>query len=166
MKNKRAQLSDTITWIVATIIIIIILIVAVFLASLVGQSKTFPEENKLDLFAHKSFTAYLLTKDLSGNAIYNEIKNNENFNDFNGNLAKKIFINLYSGYYNKAVFLGILNLHQLVLPMQSNNYFTVPPGETPTSLTHDASSGNNIVIGDLISLNENKAIQLILWHTN
>jgi hypothetical protein len=165
MKNKRAQISETMTWIVATIIILIILLVSVFLASIVGQNKTFPIKNQFDLFAHKSFLSYLQAKETTGQTIYDEIKNDENFNDFNGNLANKIFVNLYSGYYNSNVFLGI-NLNRLIAPIQGNNYFSIPPGETPSSLLSRSSDDRQVVIKDSIPLNENKAIQLILWHTN
>ena len=165
MNNKRAQVSETMTWIVATVIILIILLVSVFLASLVGQSKAFPANNKIDLFAHKSITSYLLTKDASGEIIYNEIKNDGALNDFNGNLAKNLFINLYSGYYNKDVFLGII-MNRIFNPVQANSYFTIPPGETANSpLSHSSDEGNS-VIDDSIPLNEDKSVQMILWHAD
>jgi len=164
MNNKRAQVSETMTWIVATIIIIIMLLVSVFLASLVGKNKAFPIQNDFDLFEHKSFMAYLMTKDTNGQTIYDEIKNDGDLNDFNGNFANKIFVGLYSGFYNQAIFLGI-NQNTLIAPMQNNKYFTIPPGETPSSLLR-SSDDRNIVVKDAIPLNENKLLQMILWHTN
>lgn len=159
--NKRAQVSETMTWIVATVIILIMLIVSVYLASLVGQNKKLLTHNDFDLFAHKSFTSYLLTKDTSGQTIYDEVKNDGSFNDLNGNLANKIFVGLYSGYYSDAVFLGI-NLNRFFAPIQGNKYFTIPPGETPTSLLK-SSDDRNVVIKDSIPL-DGKSVQMILWH--
>jgi len=164
MNNKRAQVSETMTWIVATVIIIIILLVSVYLSSLVGQNKSFPVKNEFDLFSHKSLTSYLLTKDTSGQIIYDGVKNEGSFNDFNGNLANKILVGLYSGYYSENVFLGIY-LNRFFAPMQSNNYFTIPPGETPNSLLR-LSDDRNVVIKDSIPLNEDKAVQMILWRRN
>lgn len=163
--NKKAQISETMTWIVATVIILIMLLVSVFLASIIGQNKSFPVKNQFDLFAHKSFTSYLLTKDANGQTIYGEIKNEGSLNDFNGNFANKLFINLYSGYYNKQVFLGIA-LNRLIASVQANSYFTIAPGESPNSpLSHLSEEGNS-VIDDSIPLNEDKSVQMILWHAD
>lgn len=165
MKNKHGQVSETMTWIVATIIILIILLVSVFLASLAGQNKTFSIQNKFDLFAEKSLTSYLLTKDASGQTIYDEIKNEETLNDFNGNLANKIFMGLYSGYYNAAVFFGI-DTGAFFNPVKSNKYFTLPSGDTGNSLLIKADDINNPnVAGLFIMLNDNKLLRLILWHS-
>lgn len=164
MNNKRAQVSETMTWIVATVIILIILLVSVYLSSLVGQSKSFPIQNEFDLFSHKSLTSYLLTKDTTGQTIYDEMKNEGSFNDFNGNFANKLFIGLYRGYYSESVFLGIY-INRFFAPVQGNTYFTVPPGETPNSLLKPSDT-NNVVIKDSILLSGDKAIQMILWHTN
>ncbi len=162
MRDKRAQISETTTWIVATIIILIILTVSVFLSSLVGQNKSFPVKNQFDSFVHQSFTSYLLTKDVSGQTAYNEIKNDEALNDFNGNLANKIFVNLYSGYYDQTVFLGI-DTNAIINPMQANKYFNVPAGQTPNSLLIDRTGYTAVRYS--ISLN-NKLLRLILWHTD
>lgn len=174
MNNKRAQVSETMTWIVATVIILIILLVSVYLASLVGQSKAFPVKNQVDLFAHKSLTAYLLTKDSQGTSIYNQISTEEQLNDFNGNLASKIFSGLYSGYYNNQLFLGMaidsatcFSTHLLNYAdflgtgycTSPNKYFSL------TSASGGALESDSAVI-NLINLKDNKYLQLVLWHTN
>ncbi|MDD5700259.1 MAG: hypothetical protein PHH00_03685 [Candidatus Nanoarchaeia archaeon] len=112
------------TWIVATLIIVVILSVSVFLASLVGQSKTFPSTDKIDLFAKKSLTAYLLTKDSSGSPVYNQIAQEEQLNDFNGNLAKKIFEDLYKENY-PVILLAAISKSEVIIP---NSFFPkLPP---------------------------------------
>ena len=124
--NKRAQVGETLTWTFATLIILFILIVSVFLASLVGREKTLSSTNKFDVFADKSLVAYLLTKDSNGNNIYNQIKNEEQLNDFNGNLAKQIFNGLYGGYYSQQVFLLLLKTSLQNLQMNKRR-----PGKKP-----------------------------------
>jgi hypothetical protein len=102
--NKKAQIGETMTWIVATIIIAIILIITILLASSPGiKHKELPYTNNVDLFADKSLSAYLLTKDSGGATVYTELSNGE-VNDFNKNLANEIFVGLYSGYYTYLIF--------------------------------------------------------------
>ena len=60
IKNKKAQVSDTITWIVATMIIVVVLSISVFFTiSLSGQKKLFLEDREKDLLATKSITGFL-----------------------------------------------------------------------------------------------------------
>lgn len=98
-KTKKAQ-ADLINWFFATIIIIIILVVFYFLSIVIAQFKVVSLETtnldykNSDLIAMKSFSAYLLTREASGN-VYENIKSKENLNDHNGNLAKQIFLFLY-----------------------------------------------------------------------
>ena len=95
-QNKRAQIAETTTWIVATLIIFVILIVTLFIASLMGHTKNLPQPLGADIFADKSLTAYLLTKGTNGIPIYTTISAEGQLNSFNGNLAKQIFLNFYS----------------------------------------------------------------------
>jgi hypothetical protein len=115
MKNKRGQVAETITWVVATLIILILLIISAFLASFLGHSKNFPSATGSDLLADKSLTAYLLTKNTQGIPIYSTISTEGQFNTFNGLLAQQIFLNLYSNFYHDRLYLGVLG--------QDNNYF-------------------------------------------
>ncbi len=114
-QNKRAQIAETTTWIVATLIIFVILIVTLFIASLMGHTKNLPQPLGADIFADKSLTAYLLTKGTNGIPIYTTISAEGQLNSFNGNLAKQIFLNFYSGFYRDRLYLGVLG--------QDNDYF-------------------------------------------
>ncbi len=168
MQNKKAQIAETTTWIFATLIILVVLIVSVFLSSLVGQNKIFPSTNKFDLFADKSLTSYLLTKDTNGVPIYNEINSEGQLNSFNGNLAQKIFTTLYSGYYNN-IFLGIGTFGAVCIPPSNalgtgfctydNKYF-VSPSTAGNPVADDKTEG--VIL--LIYLINNKNLQLVLWH--
>jgi hypothetical protein len=43
--NKKAQVSDTITWVVATIIIIFLIITSIYFSSILGNSKDINKED-------------------------------------------------------------------------------------------------------------------------
>lgn len=102
MLNKNAQVGETITWIIATVIIILILAVSIFLSSayLGGNKKVgsafFQSE---DTLASKSLFSYMLTKNTEEVNVYDQLKLNteQDFNEFNGELALEIF----KGFYQK-----------------------------------------------------------------
>ena len=100
MVNNRGQIGETMTWMVATIIIILVLTVSILLAnaSFIKGEKKFPYTNHVDLFVEKSLSSYLLTKDSGGASTYAELQNGE-VTDFAKNLASNVFVSLYSGYY-------------------------------------------------------------------
>jgi len=124
-KNKKGQIGKTITWIVATIIIIVILIISIFISTayLGGSKKAdFSEQN--DILASKSFFAYLLTENTTGQTVYEQLKSEENLNDFNGNLALRIFDGFYKKEYPHTIWLVIYSKpHDIV----TNTYFPKPP---------------------------------------
>ena len=63
--NKKAQIGETMTWIIATIVIVVILIVSIYVTSLLAQTRKvipyqdFEREN--DLIMEKSLFAYFLS---------------------------------------------------------------------------------------------------------
>jgi len=120
--SKKAQIGETITWVVATVIIIVILILSIFIAGFVGKDKEFQILSKKDLLATKSLSGYLLTQNDSGEKVFEQLKNEENLNDFNGHLAKKIF-----GFYEDKYFgiwLGVSREKCTITEcFKSNNYF-------------------------------------------
>ena len=131
MFNKKlGQIGKTITWIVATVIIIMILIVSILVStSYLGGSKKADFSKQTDILASKSFFAYLLTEEGSS-TIYEQLKEDggENLNEFNGNLALKIFKEFYEEDY-EDVWLGII-FNRILLPAKSNDYF----GRRPTGV--------------------------------
>ena len=105
MLYKKAQVGETMTWVVATIIIIIILSFSIFIASInPGKDKDISRllDKQSDLLAKKSLVAYLLTEN-----IYNQLKEKENFDKNNGDLAQRIFKELYEKDY-EGVWLGFI----------------------------------------------------------
>ena len=88
--NKRAQIGETMTWIIATIVIIVILIISIYISSLLGEAKSiipyddFDREN--DLLMEKSVFAYFLSD--KSQAIYGQIKEQEYYDDPDGKIKE------------------------------------------------------------------------------
>ncbi len=130
-KNKNAQVGETITWFVATIIIILILIFGVYIAGASGVAKEVFGLDKevsyvgsVDRIAEKSIYSYLLTVDSSEKKVYDEIKTNLDFSISNGNLAKSIFDGYYTIDYPIAIWLGF-NFEGI--GVRKNDFFGVKP---------------------------------------
>lgn len=133
-KNKRAEVPETIIWAVVTLIIISVLIVSLFVTTIIAKSKGVRNfipnllggDNSFgkttDLFAQKSFDAYLLT---NKNSVYEQIKTDGNLNDTSGNLAKNIFPKLFGATY-KSVWVGILEKPNKII---LSKYFPYRGGE-------------------------------------
>jgi hypothetical protein len=108
MLSKKAQISDTITWFVATIIIIFILSVSLLFVYKVGGEKKIEDRNEKDLRITKSFTAYLLTDD-GGGEVYEQLKDKKTFADapaeevkINTIFPRKIFLDLYKNEFSSS----------------------------------------------------------------
>jgi hypothetical protein len=126
MFNKKlGQIGKTITWVVATVIIIMILIVSILVStSYLGGSKKADFSKQTDILASKSFFAYLLTEDTGGQTVYEQLRDEENLNDFNGNLALNIFEEFYRKDYPYTIWLVIYSKpHDII----TNTFFPKPP---------------------------------------
>jgi hypothetical protein len=159
MKNKKATVGETVTWLVATIIIVVILIFSVvILGAFFNNDKGIKLEG-VDLLASKSFYSYLLTEDASGEIVYNQLRDVGNLNEFNGELGKEIFEEFYGEEY-LSVWIGFF-INRTFLPYVKNDYF----GTRPTTVRGgDVYFGERFVphIIDSIQLDENKSVELVL----
>lgn len=101
MLNKRAQTGETITWIVATIIIVVLLIFFIYISSLYGKAKKIGSSSTeifsteyfqtQDLILEKSLFVYFSLDDLDKKEIvYNYLKELEENENFYVDLDKKI----------------------------------------------------------------------------
>jgi len=151
--NKKGQVGETVTWIVATIIIISILGITFFVAEFsFGGDKEVSPTTQVDILASKSFFSYLLTDD-----VYNQIKTEEDFNEANGNLAKEIFKGFYGEEYTKDVWVGIL--FNQGLSGEENVYF----GKKPSTSGGGGKVGQIFVhVSERIKLGEEKNFGFIL----
>ena len=158
MQNKKGQISETTTWVVATLIIVVILSISVFLASFVGSNKSFPTSSKIDLLAKKSLISYLLTENNLGVPVYEQITSEGSLNDFNGNLASEVFNEFYKEY-NLYIFLGIRDYSMHT--SYPNSYFSSPA----VALGNAGLNSRNAVFY-LINLNNDKLVHLLLWKSS
>ena len=159
MFNRNAQIGETITWVVATLIIIVVLAFSIFISSFYfSKDKSVSFSGGSDLLASKSMFSYLLTSS-DGGMVYDQLKEEDNLNEFNGNLASKIFKVFYEDDY-EDIWLGVV-FNRVLFPAKSNDYF----GRRPTGVRGgDFNVGRRFVssISEKIKLNENKSLELYL----
>ena len=88
LNQKKGQIGETMTWVVATLIIVVVLFISIYTSSLISKTKILnsadfdPENLKQNLLAKKSMMAFIL-------------KSEDNLNEFDKNLASEIFEKIY-----------------------------------------------------------------------
>lgn len=135
IQNKRGQISEGITWVVATIAIFVMLLFSLFLTSFTLKNKTIEKDFFSDTINSKSFLSYLLTKQTSGENVYFKIKQDGNLSSENGMLAQKIFNGLYKEKYSE-IWIGVSEFRKGVgdttISGIKNDFF----GNKPSSVAH------------------------------
>lgn len=179
-KDKKAQIGETLTWFIATMIIVFVLVIAILISgSYSGNLKNIKQQTfyqTADVLASKSMFSYMLTKDTAGNTVYTQIKDTGELGSFNGNLALQIFRGLYQkDYLNDAenIWLGIVvntektangqdcaNQPQFcILDSLTNTFFGKRPiGELNTDLGYHTVPFTS----EKITLDEKKYVELSL----
>ncbi len=146
MLDRRAQVGETMTWIVATIVIIVILVISIYIAGASGIAKKailgreFEIKGHNDLLVTKSFVGYLLTKEegeienVFGQMV--ELNENERIQNIiiNPDLAKKIFKEIYNNDYPDNSWMGFILVQgsvkgKLIQTIFPNTYFGDKEGE-------------------------------------
>jgi hypothetical protein len=160
MQNKYARVGETITWIVATLVIIVVLIFSILITTLyVGKNKGVEFFEQSDTLASKSMFSYLLTKDSEEKTVYEQLEDEENLNDFNGNLALNIFEEIYGEEYSD-VWLGVMRHKHPFLDFP-NDYFGKVDIERSLS-PQETYTREHLL--DRIQLNEIKSVYLVLFN--
>lgn len=88
-KNKKAQIGETMTWVIATIIIIAILVFSIYASSLLAKTKKtifYKDKRESDLIMEKSLFAYFSLDDEGKTLIYNRLKQQEFYADFDAKI--------------------------------------------------------------------------------
>lgn len=153
-KNHRAQIGETLTWVVATIVIIVVLSLSILVSINIFDDKEFKVERNSDLLVMKSLTGYLLTEK-DGEKVFDLIKSDEKIKDFEGNLALQVF-DRYNEEYDDIWF-GI-NFEGFGL--RKNDYFGLRPS---TRTRGDISVGwfrQSVLLN--VKLNLDKNLELFL----
>jgi hypothetical protein len=119
LKSRKGQISEGITWVVATIAIIIILLVSISLTSFYTKDREIKKDFFRDSTNQKTVLSYLLTKEDNGEIVYLDIKKEGNLKDVSGNLALKIFNGLYKDRYQQ-MWVGVSSLGEGVISTSLN----------------------------------------------
>lgn len=151
--NKKAQVGETTTWLVATLIILFIITMAIFSLKL-GFN---PSENKIrfsyyDSLVQKSSMSFLLSKSADGQKVFDVLRNSEAMNPEEEKLGSQIFSEKKDDFYLFITFdvgTGILS--------SLSNY-----------LTKDVLRGDVMIKGfdQRIFISENKFFKLGLYFPN
>ena len=163
MPSKKAQVGETMTWVVATIIIIVILTISIFVSTAyLGGGKNVNFFKRTDVLVSKSLFSYLLTNDSEGSLVYNQLRNEENLNEFNGNLAINIFQKFYGEEYG-AVWLGFV-LEGIDSSGEPNSLSNEYLGSRPKNIgfRNTKAEFTNPKVSEEIQLNENKFVEFVL----
>ncbi|MBW6442615.1 hypothetical protein K0A97_02430 [Patescibacteria group bacterium] len=135
-KIKRdGQTGETLTWFIATVIIISILLIFIFISNAGGYIQDFmgkeldysvmSKVRLMDTPNSKSFYAYTLTKDPEGKKIFKELSDSKNFNEFTGSLAKEIFNETLIGENYPYTWAGIFSRNAYPNSLKANAFFGV-----------------------------------------
>ena len=91
--QKKGQVAETMTWVVATIIIFVILAIAIYAASVMSKANRTLDfnSNEPSILLKKSLQGYLFTEDEKGESVFVKLEKNEDFDSFSEELGKKIF---------------------------------------------------------------------------
>lgn len=154
--NKSGQVGETVTWLVATVIIVVILSASIFVST-IGPwgKKDVPLSEDVDYLTSKSFFSYVLTEETEGTSVYNSFKEKGNFTEFSGELALKVFDGFYGEEY-LDIWVGV-NFEGF--GVRKNDYFGNRPVNLRGGDLHQRTVSN---ILEEVLLTENKTIELAL----
>lgn len=166
-KTKTAQTGDTITWLVATVVIVVILTISIFAASVFFDKNKELSSNyfkSTDTLASKSMFSYVATKDSDGKMVYEQLREGENLNDFNGKLALKIF----RGLFQKDYLNNPNNIWVGFMIEEQENFFESVPNEKYFGSRQGTQRGTESsfhtipYVSEKIKLSETKDVELAL----
>ena len=124
LNNKKAQIADTMTWVVATLVIIVVLGILVLVTKgIPGNKLIYLEDKEKDFIATKSITSFL-RNDVNVDLLKEE--NYEGFKVKTGNLLRNFPKSLIggAGKWNFEINgEGLSNNYKLILNFGQYNYF-------------------------------------------
>jgi hypothetical protein len=163
INRKNAQIGEGLTWIVATFVILVILAGGIFMAQGLGKAKSLLGWEKgssfikiSDRLVETSFNSYLLTKGQDGKTIYGQIRIDGDLNAFNGELAKKVFRDLYEGNEYSRTWFGVSSISGDQLVGKDNSFLG---GKPRNPIVGDPSFGDLDIIPGLTYLSSSRWIK-------
>ncbi len=131
MQNKKAQIANTVMWIIATIAIVVILFITLFVTNIIKKQKSFEVVKYNDVIGMKSLASYLLTWNSSGERIFTQISEDQNLNEFSGKIGEAIFKQFKHEGFPWGVWLGVTSKASGALQiLTEGNYF----GDYPSTI--------------------------------
>ena len=91
--QKKGQIAETVTWLVATVVILVILSMAIYTASILSKTNravTIGADGS-PILLKKSLQGYLFSNDSTGEKIFTKLEKNKVFDSFSEELGRKIF---------------------------------------------------------------------------
>ena len=150
LTERKAQIGETVTWVVATVIIILILGVSIFLASArLDERKDLGDAffQSEDTLASKSFFSYVLTENGEGSSVYEQLKTLENLDEVNGEFALNIFRDYYQDDYVK-IWLGLRKKGDFNISSPVTNDYFPFRGDKSIPVLGQQNIFENIVLSD------------------
>lgn len=135
LNNKRAQVGEGLTWLVATIIILLVLGASIALTNKIlkpvknifgNAEKELLYDPATDLIVQKSFTGLLLSRGKNSETIFDELKKEDfsgkKFDEINSIPNVKLLKSVFGGIYFEE-FHGVLDLG---IPDEGKNLIDLP----------------------------------------
>lgn len=113
MFDSKGQSGETITWMIATLIIIVALVISISVVQFTLKEKTFATSSS-NLLVTKSLAGYLMSDDGKGvvfgqlKSKINPIRNRNSFDNFNRNFTRNLFFGIYGKSYPDYLWVGVL----------------------------------------------------------
>ena len=100
--RKHGEVGETMTWVVATLIIVIVLAISIYATSILAKKNLdldvlpkVKDAKTTELLAVKSVSAYFLTHASDEQTVFSYLQKGDNLNEKTGLIAYKIFDNIY-----------------------------------------------------------------------
>jgi len=122
LKNKKAEIGETMTWFVATLVIIVFLAVSIFVVSLLKNERKITTFSFGDSVAAKSLSAFMLTKD-GEEIIFNKISEDDDLTEFSGKLSVKVLKEPFDEIYSNIALKGSDKNNKIELPNSVKNKY-------------------------------------------
>jgi len=91
--QRRGQIAETVTWLVATVVILVILSMAIYTASVLSKTNRAVtiSADEAPILLKKSLYGYLFSNDSTGEKVFTKLEKNKVFDSFSEELGKKVF---------------------------------------------------------------------------
>ena len=122
LRNKKAEVGETMTWFVATLVIIVFLGITIFIVGFIKNERELTFAPNRDSIAAKSLSAFMLTKD-EEKIILEKISEDKDLSDFSGKISVKVLKEIYSEHYSNIALKGSIKFVEIDFPNSVKNKY-------------------------------------------